>query len=137
MRAVLTLPYSSGPVEGNINRLKVIKRQMYGRANPDLLRKRVLLTTDHTTGDRTRKDMRPRSSKIARVCADAITPLILGLASWASRVSLRPLKSEIAGQYHCQRRHGHPHSVLAHGLVSRPAPFSRFSSAAPSARRRS
>jgi hypothetical protein len=42
--AGLTLPYSSGSVEGNVNRIKMIKRQMYGRANPDLLRKRVLLT---------------------------------------------------------------------------------------------
>jgi transposase len=40
----LTLPHNSGPVEGNINRIKMIKRQMYGRANLDLLRKRILLT---------------------------------------------------------------------------------------------
>jgi transposase len=36
---------SSGSVEGHSNRLKVIKRQMYGRAKFDLLRKRVLLAT--------------------------------------------------------------------------------------------
>ena len=41
--AGLTVSYSSGPVEGHVNRIKMIKRQMYGRANPDLLRKRVLL----------------------------------------------------------------------------------------------
>jgi Transposase len=41
----LTLPWSSGVVEGNVNRLKMIKRQMYGRATFELLRKRVLLTT--------------------------------------------------------------------------------------------
>ena len=41
----LTLPHSSGPVEGNVNRIKMIKRQMYGRANLDLLRKRILLAT--------------------------------------------------------------------------------------------
>ncbi|MBB5775010.1 transposase [Nonomuraea jabiensis] len=41
--AGLTLPYSSGPVEGHVNRTKMLKRQMYGRANPDLLRKRILL----------------------------------------------------------------------------------------------
>jgi Transposase len=41
--AGLTVPYSSGPVEGHVNRIKMIKRQMYGRATPDLLRKRVLL----------------------------------------------------------------------------------------------
>jgi transposase len=39
----LTLPYSSGAVEGNVNRIKTIKRQMYGRAGFDLLRRRVLL----------------------------------------------------------------------------------------------
>jgi transposase len=40
--AGLTVPYSSGP-EGHVNRIKMIKRQMCGRASPDLLRKRVLL----------------------------------------------------------------------------------------------
>jgi transposase len=38
----LTLPHSSGTVEGNVNRIKMIKRQMYGRATFDLLRKRIL-----------------------------------------------------------------------------------------------
>ncbi|MBA8931813.1 transposase [Kutzneria viridogrisea] len=42
--AGLTLPWSSGTVEGHVNRLKMLKRQMFGRAKPDLLRKRVLLT---------------------------------------------------------------------------------------------
>ena len=41
--AGLTVSYSSGAVEGHVNRIKMIKRQMYGRAKPDLLRKRVLL----------------------------------------------------------------------------------------------
>jgi transposase len=40
--AGLTLPWSSGPVEGQVNRIKMIKRQMYGRANLDLLRRRIL-----------------------------------------------------------------------------------------------
>ncbi|MEU8273571.1 ISL3 family transposase, partial [Microbispora bryophytorum] len=40
-KAGLTLPHSSGKVEGHVNRVKMLKRQMYGRANPDLLRKRV------------------------------------------------------------------------------------------------
>jgi transposase len=35
-------PWSSGQVEGQVNRLKLIKRQMYGRAGFALLRKRVL-----------------------------------------------------------------------------------------------
>lgn len=42
VEAALALPWSNGPVEGQVNRLKVIKRQMYGRANFDLLRHRVL-----------------------------------------------------------------------------------------------
>jgi transposase len=40
----LTTPWNSGIVEGNVNRLKMIKRQMYGRAAFPLLRKRVLLS---------------------------------------------------------------------------------------------
>jgi transposase len=40
--AGLTLPYSNGPVEGHVNRLKLIKRSMYGRAKLPLLRARVL-----------------------------------------------------------------------------------------------
>ena len=39
----LTLPWSSGKVEGTVNKIKMIKRQMYGRAGFLLLRKRVLL----------------------------------------------------------------------------------------------
>jgi transposase len=44
IEAALRLPYSTGPVEGNINRLKLIKRSGYGRAAFDLLRLRVLET---------------------------------------------------------------------------------------------
>ncbi|MFE7392694.1 transposase [Streptomyces sp. NPDC057582] len=43
--AGLTLPWSSGVVEGHVNRIKMLKRQMFGRAGFDLLRKRVLLYT--------------------------------------------------------------------------------------------
>ncbi len=42
--AGLTLPWSNGPVEGHVNRLKLIKRSMYGRAKLRLLRQRVLHT---------------------------------------------------------------------------------------------
>jgi len=42
VRAALTEPWSTSPVEGQINRLKGLKRQMYGRAKYDLLRSRVL-----------------------------------------------------------------------------------------------
>lgn len=43
----LTLPWSSGPVEGRVNHIKMIKRQMFGRAGLPLLRKRVLLTAQN------------------------------------------------------------------------------------------
>lgn len=41
-KAALTLPWSQGHVEGQVHRLKLIKRQMYGRAGFELLRLRVL-----------------------------------------------------------------------------------------------
>jgi transposase len=40
----LTMTWSSGPVEGRVNHIKMVKRQMFGRAGLPLLRKRVLLT---------------------------------------------------------------------------------------------
>ena len=42
MERSITMPWSNGPLEGQINRLKVIKRQMYGRAGFRLLQARVL-----------------------------------------------------------------------------------------------
>jgi transposase len=45
VEAAFESSWSTGQVEGQINRLKLIKRQMYGRANFDLLRKRVLLAS--------------------------------------------------------------------------------------------
>ncbi|MFL1906117.1 transposase [Streptomyces tauricus] len=43
--AGLTLPWNSGVVEGHVNRIKMLKRQMFGRAGFEFLRKRVLLST--------------------------------------------------------------------------------------------
>ncbi len=43
VRAALTEPWSSGQAEGQINRLKLIKRQCYGRAGLDLLKRRMVL----------------------------------------------------------------------------------------------
>jgi transposase len=40
--AGLSLPYSSAALEGNVNKIKMLKRQMYGRAGFPLLRKRVI-----------------------------------------------------------------------------------------------
>ncbi len=45
LKAACTLPWSNGPTEGVVNRIKLVKRQMYGRGSFELLRKRVLLTT--------------------------------------------------------------------------------------------
>ena len=42
LRAALTLPWSTGPVEGQITRLKLIKRQGYGRSNLDTLKRRFI-----------------------------------------------------------------------------------------------
>jgi len=42
VKAALTSPWSNGQTEGNVNRLKMIKRTMYGRASFELLRNRVL-----------------------------------------------------------------------------------------------
>ena len=43
IEAALTLPWSNGLTEGKITKLKLIKRQMYGRASFKLLRRRLLL----------------------------------------------------------------------------------------------
>jgi transposase len=42
VKAGLTLVWSQGPVEGHVHRLKLLKRQAYGRASFQTLRKRVL-----------------------------------------------------------------------------------------------
>jgi transposase len=42
VRAALTEPWSNGQTEGQIMKLKLVKRQMYGRAKIDLLQARLL-----------------------------------------------------------------------------------------------
>jgi transposase len=42
VEAGLTLAWSNGQTEGQVNKLKLLKRSMYGRANFDLLRRRLL-----------------------------------------------------------------------------------------------
>jgi transposase len=44
VQAAEILPWSQAPIEGHINRLKLLKRQMFGRAPLDLLARRFLLT---------------------------------------------------------------------------------------------
>ncbi|MEL7476479.1 MAG: transposase [Cyanobacteria bacterium J06555_12] len=45
VQASLTTEVSNGPVEGLNNRLKMLKRQMYGRAGLELLAKRFIMAT--------------------------------------------------------------------------------------------
>jgi transposase len=45
VKAGVILPWSNGPVEGHINRLKMLKRSMFGCAKLDLLSRRFLLTS--------------------------------------------------------------------------------------------
>ncbi|WP_413814214.1 transposase [Aureimonas sp. Leaf427] len=42
VRAAVTEPWSNGQTEGHVNRLKLVKRQMYGRAKLDLLEARLI-----------------------------------------------------------------------------------------------
>jgi len=58
--AGLTLEWSSGPLEGNVNRLKLIKRSMYGRAEIDLLKLRVLY---HSKKGQDRKNKRNKKQQ--------------------------------------------------------------------------
>jgi len=51
----LTLPWSNGPLEGNVNRLKLIKRSMYGRAEFDLLKLRVLYQSKKSRDRKSKK----------------------------------------------------------------------------------
>lgn len=44
VRAALLYSWSNGPTEGHVNRLKCVKREMYGRAKLDLLRQRLVAT---------------------------------------------------------------------------------------------
>jgi transposase len=45
VQAALDYPWSSGRVEGHITRIKLVKRQMYGRGSLDLLKRRVMLAS--------------------------------------------------------------------------------------------
>jgi transposase len=42
VRAAITEPWSNGQTEGQITKLKLVKRQMYGRAKIDLLQARLM-----------------------------------------------------------------------------------------------
>ena len=65
VKAGMTLPWSTGPVEGHINRLKMLKRQMFGRARLDLLSRRFLLAPRRAQ----RPEPRPQSPAEAHPAA--------------------------------------------------------------------
>ena|SRR3712207_4740162 len=85
VKAGLTLEYSNGQTEGQVNRLKMLKRTMYGGAKFDLLCQRVLhatyveavVTTRGTLGRRLRQPARccvmPVRKKAGRVRPGAAT----------------------------------------------------------------
>jgi transposase len=50
VKAGVTLPWSNGPVEGHITRLKLLKRQMFGRASLTLLERRFVLAPGREPG---------------------------------------------------------------------------------------
>ena len=62
--AGLTLPWSNGPLEGNVNRLKLIKRSMYGRAEFDLLKLRVLYQSKK---NRDRKNKKRQAQQVVHL----------------------------------------------------------------------
>jgi len=64
--AGLTLPWSNGPLEGNVNRLKLIKRSMYGRAEFDLLKLRVLYQSKKSR-DRKNKKKNNQGPQVGRL----------------------------------------------------------------------
>ena len=66
MKAGLRLPWSNGPVEGQINRLKMLKRQMFGRAKLDLLSRRFLARRDPYCGSASYWRLRPRIAVLSR-----------------------------------------------------------------------
>jgi transposase len=67
IKAGVTVPWSNGPVEGHINRLKMLKRHMFGRAHLDLLGHRFL----RTPRERAAQDIGPREQEQTPATAQA------------------------------------------------------------------
>jgi transposase len=66
VKAGVTLLWSTSPVEGHINRLKMLKRQMFGRAHLDLLSRRFLRAP---RGDRAQADSPPAPAQVHAAAA--------------------------------------------------------------------
>lgn len=80
--AGLTLPWSSGVVEGHVNRIRMLKRQMFGRAGFALLRKRVLLSS-----------CQPLSAVAAMITARQREEIIMG--TW----DIGPFENDMAADF--------------------------------------
>jgi hypothetical protein len=65
VKAGVTLPWSSGPVEGHINHLKMLKRQMFGRARLDLLSYRFVLAPRDGQAQASRQRARSQAHAVA------------------------------------------------------------------------
>jgi hypothetical protein len=74
--AGLTLPWSNGPTEGQVNRLKLIKRSMYGRAQFALLRLRVLHQRDKKQSEKMKSTHQQRQGgdKERETAETSLTP---------------------------------------------------------------
>ena len=74
VEAAVTEPWSNGPVEGHINRLKMLKRQMYGRAGVELLRARLL--PESVFGSQGLHKLEPEPFKLQRDSGRALSSSI-------------------------------------------------------------
>jgi hypothetical protein len=70
LKAGVTVSWSNGPVEGHINRLKMLKRHMFGRAHLDLLGHRFL----RPPRERVAQDGGPREQEPTPAPAQAAQP---------------------------------------------------------------
>ena len=110
VQAGLREQWSNGPVEGQVNRLKMIKRQMYGRAGLPLLRARVL----HGSGV---------NGILPPARAGPVSPKVRENPFW-TRVSTRgrPCPPRRPGEAQAQLRHavGNPGALSMIPTRSRP-----------------
>ena len=95
VQAGQTLRHSNGQTEGQVNRLKLLKRQGYGRANLDLLRKRVLRRPDRHRYPRALHQILPVHHKCGRASM-----------SWRGVIGIVPRPARRRLAWRCGRRVG-------------------------------
>ena len=110
VKAGVTLPWRSGPVEGHINRLKMLKRQMFGRAHLDLLSRRFLRAPRERKAQVAATGARTRSGRRAGRVAPASVQRGRPLHACGRAVASRPAR-ERAVQRHPRMAAGRlPHA---------------------------